>query len=429
MPIEGLVPEPVEQSRLVAAMGKLCAERGWERLVCGPIFEPVAEHFPDRIAGTVGGVRRLLLRLLAYAELADVDVEVALFDSDDPFEETMADGTVWRMPDHTAAWFAGITDGVCRFGLDIRQAANAEHLVGILAHEVAHAYRHEHGLVLMDRDLEELATDLTTVYLGFGLFTVNNTYRYRSMGFTEGYATYHAWSEQSAGYLRPEAMSFLLAVQAACRGSDSERRALANHLEVNQRAMFEAAYRTLDVDQLRMELGVPPPHEWPDRISADTIGQTVQVDPTPHDDDHVFLVPSTPTDSSPGTRPDVDEREEEPLEVHRVPQRNGLGGAILGGIAVLALGSMTGVDDPMEYWSMALAVVAAGYVAGHAIVMGRCSNPRCRADLEEHHARCRGCGGRVAGFDGSLHPDDEEDFEEDDDDFEEDYDEDLDEVQ
>ena len=54
---------------------------------------------------------------------------------------------------------------------------------------------------------------------------------------------------------------------------------------------------------------------------------------------------------------------------------------------------------------------------------------RCRADLEEHHARCRGCGGRVAGFDGSLHPDDEEDFEEDDDDFEEDYDEDLDEVQ
>jgi len=388
LPIERLVPPAPQQSRLVAALGKLCDQRGWERLVCGPLFEPVAEQFPDRLRSTVGGVRHLLQRLLAYVGLAHLDVRLELFDSQDPHEEIMDDGSLRRLPDHTAAWFAGITEGVCSFGLDVRQAADPEQLVGVLVHEVAHAYRYEHGLVLMDRDLEELATDLTTIYLGFGLFTVNNTYRYRSMGDTEGYAVYHGWSERSAGYLAPEEMSFLLAVQVACRGCPvRERRTIAGYLEVNQRAMFEAALAGLDVEALRVELGIPERADWPELVSADVLAEEVAIDLSPHEDDAIPLEPAL--------LEVVADESHDPGEVVPISHRNGLAGALLGGMGMLVFGFATSVTDPAEYWLMAVAVIAAGYLCGHAYETWTCSNPSCRAHIRRGAQTCPSCGGRI----------------------------------
>jgi hypothetical protein len=70
-----------------------------------------------------------------------------------------------------------------------------------MGHEVAHAYRSHHRLQVDDRDREELLTDLTTIYLGFGILSVNNSYRFRKSGSLEGSLAYTRWSTSSSGYL------------------------------------------------------------------------------------------------------------------------------------------------------------------------------------------------------------------------------------
>jgi len=72
----------------------------------------------------------------------------------------------------------GSKKGRCRFGLDIEQLGDAQILIAALCHEIGHAFRTRHGLVKADWSREEDLTDLTTIYLGFGIFTVNASDRF-----------------------------------------------------------------------------------------------------------------------------------------------------------------------------------------------------------------------------------------------------------
>jgi hypothetical protein len=392
VPIQHVVPAPAQRSRLLAAMGRLCDARGWERLVVGPIFEPVAEQFPDRFPRTVGGVRKMLKRLLAYAELSHLDVVLSLFDSNDPHDEIMEDGSLRRLPDHTAAWFAGIHDGVCRFGLDVQQACDPEHLVGVLAHEVAHAYREHHGLAFVDQEAEEQATDLTTIYLGFGIFTVNNTYRYRSMRYLDGLEGGHGWSERAAGYLPPEDMSFLLAAQARCRGmARRELRKLVAYLEVNQRTMFDAALGVIDAEATRVELGIPLPTEWPLSMDADDLAATIISDVMPQEDDDVPLMPEPEAPAEP-------EAPSGPLIVERVERSHGWSVVALVAIVAFFVGGGFGPFHEDAFWSVVGPLLVVGYFVGQAIRIGECSN--CGSRLHRDDDSCWQCHGRVV-----VHPD------------------------
>jgi hypothetical protein len=147
---------------------------------------------------------------------------------------------------------AGLSGGVER-----KQAA-----VGVMAHEVAHAWRNEKHLVADAREREELLTDLTTIYLGFGVLSTNSTDRYRSSG---GYG-YTSWSVSSLGYLPPNAMAWLLALQATARDDRDEQRAIERHLEPNQKACFRAAMSELANEASWIEaLRLPPRDTWPAR--------------------------------------------------------------------------------------------------------------------------------------------------------------------
>src|SRR5262249_47131793 len=146
--------------------------KGFAPFVSAPLLEPRVEHFPDPWRPDGLGVERLARRLLGYAGLADLGVEVELFESDVARDKLGSFEGSWA---HLAmaAWLAGIQDGRCLFGADARKLATPDVLVGVMAHEVAHAFRHRHELALANRDVEERLTDLTTVYLGFGVLTTN----------------------------------------------------------------------------------------------------------------------------------------------------------------------------------------------------------------------------------------------------------------
>jgi hypothetical protein len=84
-------------------------------------------------------------------------------------------------------------------------------LVATLAHELAHYRMHSGKLDPPGgEEMEEFATDLAVVYLGFGLFGANTAFRFT--GRSDG------WSWRQQGYLRREDWIFALAVFFALRG-------------------------------------------------------------------------------------------------------------------------------------------------------------------------------------------------------------------
>ncbi len=165
---------------------------------------------------------------------------------------------------HRLHRFHGITDEVCLFGVNERELRDLDSLIGTLGHEVAHAYRFRHGLEATDRHVEELLTDLTSVYLGFGVFLLNSSHVFRTGGYDErGERLLYETKRQ--GYLSPSRIAVLLGAQAVVRNLDRrEQRAISEALAPNQAMLFGKAVALLgdDPDGLRERLNVPPPEAW-----------------------------------------------------------------------------------------------------------------------------------------------------------------------
>ena len=165
------LPPADEREHLLDALADLVDARGFEHFVSSPIVRPAVEFFPDAWTPDVHGVHRLAMRLLRNAGLDDLQVEVEIF-----AEGEVPEGDpLVRSERHqgAAAWFAGIHDGVVLFGANVQQLGDPLGVTAAMAHETAHAFRCAHALEEEDLLTEEQLTDLTTVYLGFGVLTTN----------------------------------------------------------------------------------------------------------------------------------------------------------------------------------------------------------------------------------------------------------------
>lgn len=142
-----------------------------------------------------------------------------------------------KREDHVAAWFSGPDDNTCHFGIDPRQLAREDAFVAALCHETCHAFRRHHGVELRDHDREEEATDLTAVFVGFGIFLLNASDQLETSGAVVGGMAVTTTYSARLGYLSPLALSLLLAAQMIVRGASvSEHRSIASHLRPNPRA-------------------------------------------------------------------------------------------------------------------------------------------------------------------------------------------------
>lgn len=247
-----VLPEDGERAWLLDELARLIAAAGSETLLASPVIEPSDRWFPDPWTADGDGIERVLRRLLGYAGLGGLELTIELDRFSDAAGEVRLDG---RAGGHrgTAAWFAGIHGGVCAFGVDTAQLGDPAGLVGTLAHEVAHAYREANGLRIADREIDEPLTDLTTIYLGFGILTTNASQRFRSGRSGNGGSW---WSRAEGGYLPMQAMGYLLAAQVVARGEAP--RAVARALAPNQRACFKAACKQLGARaELLARLGLP----------------------------------------------------------------------------------------------------------------------------------------------------------------------------
>ncbi len=257
---------PVGERResLLQALARVIQLRGFETFVCAPLLLPSTDFFPDEAARTLDGAGVLILRLLRYARLHPLPVRLSGFRERSGH---VAEGVALHDPRMaTAAWYAGVNEGVCQFGLELSGLRNDEKLIAALAHEVSHAYRDRHMLVVRDREIEEKLTDLTAVFLGFGVFLLNASHRVESGGYAES-GERLLYQRQSLGYLSPAEFALLLSAQVVARGLDARaRRRIRDALAPNHAHLFELGVREFsrDASALRAELGVPEPEQWPE---------------------------------------------------------------------------------------------------------------------------------------------------------------------
>ena len=387
-----LIPPEGEREWVLDALRGLVEACGHAQLVSTPVVLPSERCFPDRWSPDAGGVRRLALRILRYAGLSELDVQVEMFDDGRTADLRLEPGAIVRTQAHegAAAWFAGIVDDTCLFGAHVSLLGDPGGVTAALAHESAHAFRYARELVVEDRDLEECLTDLSTIYLGLGVLTANASLRHRSWSIGGGGTSLggHAWSTQHLGYLSPQAMCFALAVFERVRERGAaERRAIVDALETNQAGFFKAARRWLErefegVAALRERIGLPEPSSWPAPVRLEAL-----LGPAGAEDDDGEAEPAvvrSERDWNVGGR------------VFRVP----LAPSPMFGFMIVAAAVVASVplfDAAQEL--LAIAVIVAGVVAARRIPrrFPRYECSTCNGLVRRDDSRCALCGGTVAG--------------------------------
>ena len=369
-----LIPSQEERLALTEAVAELLSTHGHADFLQGPLLTPSPEHFPDDWRPDLDGVTAMLKRLLAYTRMGDAPVEVVAFASPQysgAVPVPSAGGMGWSSHhEGAAAWFAGRRDGTLLFGIDQRQLTEPERLAGVLVHEVAHAWRLLHGLVVEDRNREEQLTDVTSVYLGGGILTANNTLRNRSSGEVRGHVAVYRVSSESLGYLSPAAMSFLLALQVHARDYDGRQvRAIARQLEPNQRASFHKALRTIRRERAAIDrmLGLPRRGLWPP--------------PAPLALPPPAKLPIRRAEDAPRT----------PAAKHSVYRVRGYHRRIAVFTCFIATPIAVGVFESHLLWLLPAALLPLFRL------WRRDSCSRCEARLTRKHVTCPGCGGNVVG--------------------------------
>ena len=124
-------------------------------------------------------------------------------------------------PSDPAGTFAVHGDGQIRITYNPDLISQPTKLIATLVHEVAH------GLVLNARsrppgedELDEYAVDVTTVFLGFGLFGANHAFEFKQ--FSDMGSGTQGWSWSRLGYLSETQWGFCLGVFLRLRGESAD---------------------------------------------------------------------------------------------------------------------------------------------------------------------------------------------------------------
>lgn len=365
------LPTDEEQKWLTRYVRKLVERMGHEQFVSAPILLPDRTWFPDPWEGTLGDAHVVTQRLMHYAGIGQLRVYLEGYvEFQDVFEHETRDAV---------GFFNGISDGYAYFGLQLAMLDHAEITAGTMAHEVAHAWRAHHHLVPQDApDRDELLTDVTTVYLGFGVLTTNDTHRYRKDG--------QSWSTSGYGYLPLQAMSYLLGLQLAARNDREEIRAIERELEPNQQRCVIETMKALQHEDVLSMLALPPRASWPPRRTRPESITIID----PGDD----VIEPEYEDELPWNHGETVYR----IRRHSIAAAM-LGGILLGGVAGVLLAIILVRFDFIADARMpiVIACAAGALIAAFHRTTYVCSHDDCRTKLDEHTAICPGCGGTIGG--------------------------------
>lgn len=214
----------------------LTRQFGYHILLERPIILPTAEYFPDPWDGSTKAARKLFRRVCTYMDVDEGAVELKFINDPTPNALHRLDPS----RGFAAATWAPAEDSWKKSTIRLEKGGldSPMNLVGYLSHELSHQRLLGEGRWSADRYDNELLTDLTAVFHGFGVFLANNPRKSTGeLGRWPGTSLYRPeyLSEPMFGY----AMAHIAWVR------DERSPAWARHLRWAQRAVFKQGVRYL----------------------------------------------------------------------------------------------------------------------------------------------------------------------------------------
>lgn len=217
--------KPLRQDELdwqLAAFQWLLEEfEGVERHAGSTLFNPDGDYFADSALTGDQRAQELLLEIKQMMDIGDWPtrlVPMARIRAPEHITDTII---LQPIGPSSAGTFQLVEDESMRTIAQIRyapdQLADPPSLVATFAHELSHYLltSRRHTFPGGD-DLHELLTDLTAVFMGFGIFLVNSARNHVSYQNALG----SGWSSHSQGYLSERALVTALAISERLAGRD-----------------------------------------------------------------------------------------------------------------------------------------------------------------------------------------------------------------
>src|SRR5207248_523074 len=134
-----------------------------------PIILPTSEFFPDPWDGSPRAVRRMFHRVCRYMGVDPDAVQLELFHA--PSKQVLD-----PLVGFTAGTWSGAEEPWQKGNIRVEKSGidRPADLVGVMAHELAHQRLLGEGRADAGAYDNELLTDLTAVFHGFGVFLANN---------------------------------------------------------------------------------------------------------------------------------------------------------------------------------------------------------------------------------------------------------------
>ena len=205
-----------------------------------PTVLPTTEFFPEKYEASEAGVNVLLGRVMKYMGVSSSSVRLEIYTegSDDIYDglpqySFERRGSAGHMHPQKRA-------GKYVIGVEEKNLSDPFSLVATLAHELGHVILLGRKYMRSSDQDHEHMTDLVTVYLGFGVFTANSAFQYRSYSSGGDFG----WSASRQGYLSEAMFGYALALYARMRG---ERDALwLEHLDKNILSYYKASRKFIE---------------------------------------------------------------------------------------------------------------------------------------------------------------------------------------
>jgi len=209
----------------------LCDQFGLHVLLERRVITPTVEFFPDPWDHSDAAIKKMFRRVCQYMLVPDGEVELELFNDSTarPMAEAFgfAAGT-WQTGDY----------GPNRIRMERGGMYDPSALIGVMAHELAHQKLLGEHRFDGDAFDNEMLTDLTAVFFGFGVFLANNPHK--SSG---ELLTWPGTRDRRTEYLSNDMLGYAMAHIAWHR--DEEKPEWGGHLRWAPRAEFQAGLRFL----------------------------------------------------------------------------------------------------------------------------------------------------------------------------------------
>jgi hypothetical protein len=379
---EILLPPAGDRQWILDGLAELVRLRGPAHLLVAPLLVATPDYLPDRWVGGEASVRRLLRRLMIYADLPYDEVEVEVYSVGD--ERARVGRPSGKLAGVCDLWLVEARGRRARFAVEATLLGDPEAVAAAASRAIADAFRREHGIHSKDPADEQRRVDLTAVYLGFGRLTADAAHRYAKGGNRP----------VRQGLLSPKAACFALAAVAVARELDKRPiKTIAAGFQANQRAFFKRSVEALRgiEPSLAERLGLPPRPEWPE--APDLAELTAPLGAGDDDEDEVAEVAEE--------RGIVGANTGKP--VFRVERRAGLRIARTVVMACVMLGGLATRPQMGELLTMEQVVAGAVVLGIASLLLGsllresRCSEPKCGASLRPEMTECPRCGGTIRG--------------------------------